>query len=1351
VSRNTWGLLVTIVLTAGTAIGSGAQGADLPGILELATSTDTRPLLTTAEIQALLPERGQFTFPAPYNTTGVRLTNQHDCGEWYDCVNTLGGASWRNMNNSAGSNLLYIVLGLDKSNGGAGPSLFRYNKTTGDTENLGPLFEPDDDRTWSTMEGWYFSATQPTTWYQNVDHEFQRYDVLTHTTAVVFDIRDQFGDDKEIWHAHSSHDDRVHSFILRLINNYDQIGCGVYREDTHQFSYYPAQSLYLHECQVDQSGQWLLIKEDLDGLGGEDNRIVRLATGTETVLLEGQGAPGLSDNGFDGMVAADSTAALPGAVRTWTFPTTPGPVVYHGLPDQPPSFVHISFTNGRSAAFDLQYACGSAVSRTNGPRANEVVCVRLDGSLATLAVAPVMTDLDAFGGSGGPGDDDIKQPVGNLDPTGEFYLWTSNIHSDRLDAFLVRVPGQRLVTGPADVTPPTVAITLPADAATVSGDADLTATASDNVGVAGVQFKLDGVNLGAEVTSAPYAWTWHTTTTADGVHALTAVARDAAGNVTTSLPVAVTVLNTPDGPQISNVGASNIIDRMALVSWTTNQLADSQVEYGLTTAYGSTTTLDSARTAAHLQTLGGLTAGTTYHYRVLSRNAQGTIATSADFTLATAPAPVISNVTASNITSTSAAIAWTTDVFSSGQVEYGPTTDYHNATDLDDLAFAHTHALAALTPGTVYHYRVYAVTPAGVLSVSLDATFTTAVPLTIVTDVTSSAADGTYRSGSTLPIQVTFSAPVTVTGTPQLTLATGAGVAVVPYTSGSGTAALTFMYPIITNQNSADLDYVSATALVLNGGTITDGLARPATLTLPAPGAAGSLGANKNLVIDNAAPTVTNVTSPTADGAYGVGAVIPVHVTFTEPVIVTGTPQLMLWAGSNVWVNYTGGSGTATLTFTYTVAAGQASTDLNYNGSSQLSLNGGTIKDPVGNVANVTLPVWTGAGSLGANKDLVIDAVSPTVTDVNSSASNGTYDVGAAMSIQVTFSEAVTVTGTPQLLLETGAFDEHAAYTGGSGSTVLTFTYTVVAGDTSTDLSCQSTAALGLNGSSIEDAVGNDAVLTVTTSGTHSLAGHKALVIDTAPPKVTTVSSPVADSVYGVGAVIPVNVTFGKIVVVTGTPQLTLATHPNTAVNYTSGSGTATLTFTYTVAPGQSSSDLNYPASTPLALNGGTINSPLGTPATLSLPGVASSGALASNNDIIIDTTVPLVTNVTSPTANGTYGAGAVILVTVTFSENVTVTGTPQLTLAVNPDVSVSYTGGSGTNALTFTYTVAAGQSSPRLNYPSASALELNGGAIADVAGNPAVLTLPMLGTDGMLGVNKSLVIAGLAPEVSRR
>ncbi|HWW94567.1 MAG TPA: Ig-like domain-containing protein [Vicinamibacteria bacterium] len=94
-------------------------------------------------------------------------------------------------------------------------------------------------------------------------------------------------------------------------------------------------------------------------------------------------------------------------------------------------------------------------------------------------------------------------------------------------------------------TPPTVSLTAPSTGQTVSGSVTVSATASDVVGVAGVQFKLDGANLGAEVTASPYSISWATTGSTNGSHTLTAVARDTANNTATSSPVTVTISNVP--------------------------------------------------------------------------------------------------------------------------------------------------------------------------------------------------------------------------------------------------------------------------------------------------------------------------------------------------------------------------------------------------------------------------------------------------------------------------------------------------------------------------------------------------------------------------------------------------------------------------------------------------------------------------------------------------------------------------------------------------------------------------------------------------------------------------------------
>jgi hypothetical protein len=108
--------------------------------------------------------------------------------------------------------------------------------------------------------------------------------------------------------------------------------------------------------------------------------------------------------------------------------------------------------------------------------------------------------------------------------------------------------------GAGDTSPPMVSLTAPANNAVVSGSSvTVSAAAADNMGVAGVQFKLDGANLGGEDTSSPFSATWNTLSVANGAHTLTAVARDAAGNRTTSAVIAVSVNNV-----VTNNFATNL-------------------------------------------------------------------------------------------------------------------------------------------------------------------------------------------------------------------------------------------------------------------------------------------------------------------------------------------------------------------------------------------------------------------------------------------------------------------------------------------------------------------------------------------------------------------------------------------------------------------------------------------------------------------------------------------------------------------------------------------------------------------------------------------------------------------------
>src|SRR6266581_3346130 len=111
-------------------------------------------------------------------------------------------------------------------------------------------------------------------------------------------------------------------------------------------------------------------------------------------------------------------------------------------------------------------------------------------------------------------------------------------------------PASATTPAAPDTTPPSVSITSPGNGQTVKGTVSVSANASDNVGVAAVQFLLDnGVNGSADVTTAPYSISWNTATVSDGSHTITAVARDAAGNVSPpSAPVTVTVANNAPPP-----------------------------------------------------------------------------------------------------------------------------------------------------------------------------------------------------------------------------------------------------------------------------------------------------------------------------------------------------------------------------------------------------------------------------------------------------------------------------------------------------------------------------------------------------------------------------------------------------------------------------------------------------------------------------------------------------------------------------------------------------------------------------------------------------------------------------------
>jgi hypothetical protein len=531
-------------VTAHAATASQAPG----GFMENDESPAARPALAASTISGFLPQRGSFSFPAPYGTQGVRVTNSSDCGG-QDCLDMTYNY-WKNMSNSAGSDTMYVFIGLDKARGGQGPTLFKYTKSTGALAEVGPLFAASNPMSSKSTEGWYFSFGQPTKIYMQEGSKLERYDVLKHSTETVFDSTTKYPNTL-IAQTNSSNDDDVHSATLEAAGSYTKQGCIAYQSSTKKFWFFAATKGY-DECQIDKSGEYLEVKEkqpsDTCASCDEDDLIVDLKTGKQQVLLDQDGAGGHSDLGYGYMVASDNWNTQPNAWRVWDLTDlVNGDLVYHGGTWGSFSPSHVSWDNASpvsSTPLSQQYVCGGAAVAGSATGDNDVRCFTLGtvaaASQQNLVVAPVMTDLSTAGGDGPcPNCTDYgHDPKGNLDPTGQYFFWVSNMGGARMDAFMVRIPTQVMgITQSADSN---VAITSPSNGATVSGALKVTASVAAGMTVAGVTFEVDGGSA-TTATGAPYQASWAAGDIAQGLHTLTAVATDTDGKTYSADPVKITV------------------------------------------------------------------------------------------------------------------------------------------------------------------------------------------------------------------------------------------------------------------------------------------------------------------------------------------------------------------------------------------------------------------------------------------------------------------------------------------------------------------------------------------------------------------------------------------------------------------------------------------------------------------------------------------------------------------------------------------------------------------------------------------------------------------------------------------
>lgn len=300
-------------------------------------------------------------------------------------------------------------------------------------------------------------------------------------------------------------------------------------------------------------------------------------------------------------------------------------------------------------------------------------------------------------------------------------------------------------------------------------------------------------------------------------------------------------------------------------------------------------------------------------------------------------------------------------------------------------------------------------------------------------------------------------------------------------------------------------------------------------------------------------PTIVAITSTAQAGVYGIGASIDIHLQFSENVIVTGSPKLTLNVNqSEHTATYVSGSTTNTLTFSYTVQAGDTTT----TGTLTIlacDLQGGTIHSAAGNDADITLTDALRTAFL-SNSSITIDGIAPTVVSVVSDSQDGTYYAGDDVDLVVTFSESVIITGSPTMLLAMDGEARPAVYVQGSGTQNILFTYTVHPGDITSLLNYVDSTALHLSNASIRDNAGNDSLTALPDpSSPSALAGASHVHIDGRAPTVSQISPSIGQTVGGTSVTITGNHLHEGVVV-------TLGGIPCTAVNIVSDTSITCIT-----------------------------------------------------------------------------------------------------------------------------------------------------------------------------------------------
>jgi hypothetical protein len=519
--------------------------------------------------------------------------------------------------------------------------------------------------------------------------------------------------------------------------------------------------------------------------------------------------------------------------------------------------------------------------------------------------------------------------------------------------------------------------------------------------------------------------------------------------------------------------------------------------------------------------------------------------------------------------------------------------------------------ITGLINGTPYKFKSSATnskgTSAASVSFSAPATPTGAIAPTI-TNVTSSTANGSYKAGDVISIQVAFNEAVTVTGSPQLTLETGSTDQVLSYASGTGTNTLTFTYTIQTGDTSSDLTYIATNPLALNGGSIKNSSSLDATLTLPAPTASGSLGANKAIVVDTTAPSTPS--TPDLDPTSDLGS------SSTDNITSDSTPTI------NVSGSF---SGTAVVTATKAGSTSVVCT-ITSNACTLAALAEGTWD------ISVTDTDAAGNATTSTGLSITVDTTAPTaaltagsiISSENAAVTSSAVGTAYLVNTSVAVTNLASITGAADASWNSVAITTANTSTNLAATGLTPGTYRLYTVDAAGNLSAVST---------------NSVTVTLAATGTPDLVAGSDL--GSSSTDNTTNDNTPEISLSGL--------TIGAVITLTATPSSGTAVVCTFTATATTGSCSfpTLVNGTYSVAATQTFNSVTSSAST--ALTGLVINTAtVTTPSTPDLDATSDSGSSATDN----------ITSDNTPKINvsGSFSGTAVVTATKAGSASVSCT-----------------------------------------------------------------------------------------------